>query len=133
MQDTYNKSIGDLARAINGLEEMIKQQGRDVQYMKNNLRGQRSMERPPPSTLPPVRGNFQPFCQHCNKVGHRTEICRRRPVSSEVVCYRCNRPGHIKRDCRQGKKLGRGRENVPSRPNYRNASQIGAGTHYGQM
>ena len=42
MQDTYNKSIGDLARAINGLEEMIKQQGRDVQYMKNNLRGQRS-------------------------------------------------------------------------------------------
>ena len=37
MQDTYNKSLSDLSKAINNLEGMVRQQGRDVQFMKVNM------------------------------------------------------------------------------------------------
>ena len=58
MQDIYNKSLGDLSKAINNLEGMVRQQGRDVQFMKANMRSQQFQGRNLQGQNPVVRGNF---------------------------------------------------------------------------
>ena len=130
MQDTYNKSLGDLAKSINSLEDLVRQQGRDVQFMKNNLRGQQFQPRRPPFQNSGVTGNFRPFCQRCNRNGHTADNCIRRPHPSDIVCYQCNRRGHVKQECPQLRQRSMNRWNGPNRSplNYQNASQNGAVT-----
>ena len=133
MQDTYNKSLGDLAKSINSLEGLVRQQGRDVQYMKSNFRGQQ-FQRRPSFQNPNVTGNFRQFCRRCNRSGHNTDNCIRRPHPSDIVCYQCNRRGHVKQDCPQLKQRNPGRWNSPSGRslNYQGASQNGAVTQQRQ-
>ena len=126
MQDTYNKSLGDLSKAINNLEDLVRQQGRDVQFMKSNMRNQQFQVRGQSQGQSPVmKGSFRPYCQRCNRSGHTTLNCIRRPQPSDVTCYQCNRRGHLKNDCPQ---LKQRQWNGPKRQplNYQNASQNGA-------
>ena len=135
MQDTYNKTIGDLTRSIQGLEEQIKQQNRDVQFMKNNMRSQRYSQGRGIAQYPETtKGNFQPFCQRCKKMGHRASNCVRRPEASDMICFRCNRRGHLKRDCNQARGNQIQSSNFHQHPlNFRKASQDGGVTRFGRM
>ena len=135
MQDTYNKSLGDLSKVINNLEGMVRQQGRDVQFMKVNMRSQPFQGRSPQGQNPVVRGNFRSYCQRCHRSGHTTVNCIRRPQPSDAICYQCNRRGHLKNDCPQLKQRQFNQWNGAKRQslNYQNASQNGAVTQPRRM
>ena len=55
IQDTYNKSLGGLSKAINNLEGMVQQQGRYVQFLNANMRSQQFQERNLQGQNPVVR------------------------------------------------------------------------------
>ena len=140
IQETYDKGIGDLAASMERLREDMRQQARDVQFLKNNLRlsswprGDRNSQTSP-------RGNFRDYCTRCNRPGHTLDNCVRRPPPRDMTCHFCHRKGHFKRDCLTMNRMrvgGNQRSPVPSTGrnpplNYSRAVQNGAGTRPRQM
>ena len=92
MQEAYDKNLGDLSKSISNLQETVRQQNRNIQFVKNNIR------RWEPSTRDPMQQpgfgrGFKPFCQRCRRQGHTTDNCVRRQQSTDVTCYNYNQKG----------------------------------------
>ena len=140
IQETYDKGIGELTAALNRMRDEVRQQARDMQYLRNNLRFQTPSRRFSDPSFN-TRGNYQPYCQRCNKAGHNPGNCTRRPQPGDLTCYFCNRRGHLKRNCpelgktRIGLQLRQNFSSSNNRPslNYTRATQSGAGTRPRQI
>lgn len=125
LQETYGKNLGELTRSLAALQDIVRQQSRDLQFVKNNIRSQSFTRRSAPQQ-PSFGGNFKPFCQRCKQFGHQADNCVRRPQAGDTVCYNCNQRGHLKRQC---PRLRRNQTEGPQRNhlNYQGAPQSGAG------
>ena len=130
LQETYDKNLGELTRSLTALQDIVSQQSRDLQFVKNNIRSQDFPRRPMPQQ-PSFGRNFRPFCQRCKKLGHQTDNCVRRPQAGDMVCFNCNQREHLKSQC---PKLRRNQTSGLQRSplNYQGASQNGAGKRPGQ-
>ena len=126
MQEAYDKNLGDLSKSISDLQETVRQQNRDIQFVKNNIRRREPSTRDP-MQQPGFGRGFKPFCQRCRRQGHTADNCVRRQQSTDVTCYNCSQRGHLKRQCPMllRRQPGRTPRGVPL--NYQGASQNGAG------
>ena len=127
LQDHYNKSLGELSKSINALESLVRQQGRDVHFVKNYFRGQHLQVQHPIFQLPVM--SRKSYCRRCTRSGHTTDNFYRRPHPPDVVCYKCNRGGHVKRHCPQARSTNPHRSNsqIKKPLNYEEASHDGDG------
>ena len=138
IQETYDKGIGDLAASLERIREDMRQQARDVQFLKNNLRTS-SWPRGDRGSQANPRGNFREYCVRCNRSGHSLDNCVRRPQPQDIYCTFCNRRGHLRKDCMSRMRLENNRRpslrpTGPNPPlNYPRAAQNGAGARPRQM
>ena len=126
LQETCDKNLGDLSKSLSALQEIVRQQSQDLQFVKNSIQNQ-GIRRRSFSQQPNFGRSFRPFCQRCKRLGHQTDNCVRRPQASDVVCYNCNQRGHLKRQCPRLKKNEPGRPTREVSLNYQRASHSGAG------